>query len=70
MAIAREIQLDECVLTARFCSKFFGAKGAAPKQQTKLSFATKASKKEVATEDVPEEPASTKDDQSEVENGN
>jgi DNA ligase 1 len=41
------------------CRKFFGTKGAPPKQQTKLSFAPKAAKKEQIEEVT--EPVSAKE---------
>ncbi|KFA63462.1 hypothetical protein S40285_00348 [Stachybotrys chlorohalonatus IBT 40285] len=43
--------------------KFFGAKGAAPKQQTKLSFATKAGKKEQSEEARIDDEESVKKDE-------
>jgi hypothetical protein len=49
-----------------FCSKFFGAKGAAPQQQTKLSFATKTKTKTKVAED--EDERDTEDDASAKEN--
>jgi hypothetical protein len=45
----------------RLCSKFFGAKGAAPQQQTKLSFATKAKVAEHEDERDTEDDASAKE---------